>query len=117
VARRDQPELSVEYALDATPPVLSVRGELDIGSAPVVREAFLRLARDETVTDVALDLSGVTFLDSSGLAVLLMGARRWEGDGNRLYLRAPSQMVVRIIDLTGVRRAFVFEEDPPQQAR
>jgi anti-sigma B factor antagonist len=109
VPRRDQPLLTVAFAPDETPPVLSAAGELDIGSAPILREALLKLLADE-VADVVLDLSGITFVDSSGLAVLLMGARRWDGDDRRLVVRNPSGVVSRVVDLTGVRAAFVFEE-------
>jgi anti-sigma B factor antagonist len=112
VPRHDRPELTVRYDPAPCLPVLTVEGELDIGSAPLLREALLRLLADHEVPDVALDLSGVTFADSSGLAVLLMAARRWAAEERRLVVRKPSRVVVRIIDLTGVRAAFEFEEDP-----
>lgn len=115
--RREQPELTVRFDAHARPPVLAVTGELDIGSAPVLREALLRLLGGDTVDDVVLDLSGVSFVDSSGLAVLLMGARRWGASEARMLVRSASPTVQRLLDLTGVRRAFTFEEEPPQQAR
>jgi anti-sigma B factor antagonist len=111
VPRRERPELTVRFAPERPVPVLHVAGELDIGSAPVLRQQLLDLLGDEEVGDVALDLSGVTFLDSSGLAVLLMGARRWDADGNRLIVRTTNSVVDRIIDLTGARAAFSYECD------
>ena len=110
LARQDQSELTVRYADDERPPCLSVAGELDIGTAPVLREALLRLLADTDVEDVIVDLSGVTFVDSSGLAVLLMAARRWAAEEDRLIVRNPSRVVDRIFDLTGVRAAFAFED-------
>jgi anti-anti-sigma factor len=109
VPRRDQPQLTVRFTPERPVPVLHVSGELDIGSSAVLRQHLLSLLADEDVGDVALDLSGVTFLDSSGLAVLLMGARRWAAGGNTLAVREPSAVVQRIIDLTGVRQAFSIE--------
>lgn len=90
--------------------VLSIAGEIDIGTAPLLRDALLNLLQRESVPDLVLDTSGVTFCDSSGLAVLLMGARRWSAEERRLSLRCPSTTLSRIIDLTGVRRAFEFDE-------
>jgi anti-sigma B factor antagonist len=109
VPRREQPQLTVRFAPDRPVPVLHVTGELDIGSSPVLRQQLLELLADDEVGDLALNLSGVTFLDSSGLAVLLMAARRWSSDGHCLAVREPSAVVQRIIDLTGVRQAFAIE--------
>lgn len=110
LARQDHPELTVRYADDERPPRLSVDGELDIGTAPLLREALLRLLADPDIGDVVLDLSGVTFVDSSGLAVLLMAARRWASEEDRLVVRNPSRVFLRIVDLTGVRAAFDFDD-------
>jgi anti-anti-sigma factor len=52
----------------------------------------------------------VSFCDSSGLAVLLMGARRWTSEEKRMVLRSPSKTLGRILDLAGVRRAFEVSE-------
>jgi anti-sigma B factor antagonist len=105
-----QPELTVTTSAEGATTVLEVSGEVDIGTAPVLRETFLRLLDQDEVPAVVLDMSGVAFCDSSGLAVLLMGARRWQAEGKRFALRSPSQTLARLIDLTGVRRAFEFEE-------
>ena len=101
-----QPGLTVTYRTEPDR-VLAVAGELDIGTAPVLRDAFLTLLADEDDDrDLAVDASGVSFVDSSGLAVLLMAARRWSAEEKRLVLRTPSKTLLRILDLTGVRRAF-----------
>jgi len=105
-----QPELTVTTSTDGATTVLGVSGEIDIGTAPVLRETFLRLLDQDEIPEIALDVSGVTFCDSSGLAVLLMGARRWQSEGKRFALRSPSQTLARLVDLTGVRRAFEIEE-------
>ncbi|HEX8002663.1 MAG TPA: STAS domain-containing protein [Mycobacteriales bacterium] len=106
MARRDAPNFAVATAVDGGTTVVVVRGELDIASAAALRETFLRLIDTETLPDLAIDGSGLTFVDSSGLAVLLMAARRWNDAGKRITLRDPSPTLVRIVDLTGVRRAF-----------
>lgn len=107
---QESPGLSVAQSRDGDTRILTLAGELDIGSAPVLRDALLRLLDAEDPPDVVLDASGVTFVDSSGLAVLLMGARRWASQDRRLVLRAPSRTLLRIVDLTGVRRAFEIED-------
>jgi anti-sigma B factor antagonist len=95
---------------DGSRSVIAVTGELDIGTAPALRESLLRLLEREDVPDVVIDGSGVTFVDSSGLAVLLMGSRRWTAEERGFALRAPSTTLARLIDLAGVGRAFPLEE-------
>lgn len=90
--------------------MVTVAGELDIGSAAILRESLLGLLQQDPPPDVVVEASGLTFVDSSGLAVLLMASRKWEGTGLKLVLRNPSPTLARLVDLTGVRRAFTFEE-------
>lgn len=99
-----QPGLTVTYTTEPDA-VITVAGELDVASAPALREAFLVLLQRDEVPDITVDASGVSFC-SSGLAVLLMGARRWSAEERRMVLKAPSQTLGRILDLAGVRRAF-----------
>lgn len=99
-----QPGLTVTYTTDPDA-VITVSGELDVATAPALREAFLALLNREDVPGVTVDARGVSFCDSSGLAVLLMGARRWSAEEKKLALR-PSRTLGRILDLAGVRRAF-----------
>lgn len=108
--RAERPELRVHLEDSRGRCVLVLVGELDIGGAPTLREALLGLLARDDVPDVWLDLAGVSFLDSSGLAVLLMGARRWRAEGRRLVLTRPARVARRVIDLTGAAPAFEFEE-------
>jgi anti-sigma B factor antagonist len=105
VTRRGVPQFAVTTSAEGATVVVTVKGELDIASAPAIREALLRLVQDET-PDLVLDVNGVTFVDSSGLAVLLMASRRWGDAGKRIVLRNPSRALLRVVDLTGARPAF-----------
>lgn len=99
------PELRLQYAADPVP-TLTVGGELDVATAPALRESFLGVLNQDEVPDLVVDARAISFVDSSGIAVLLMAARRWTAEQRRLTLRAPSPQLVRVIDLLGVRRAF-----------
>ncbi|HEV2891627.1 MAG TPA: STAS domain-containing protein [Frankiaceae bacterium] len=108
MTRRDAPFFKVTTGREGDTAVVTVAGELDIAGAGALRETFLKLLAGEETPPLVVDGSGLTFVDSSGLAVLLMAARRWEDAGSRLVLRDPSPTLTRIVDLTGVRRAFDF---------
>jgi anti-anti-sigma factor len=83
------------------PPVITVRGEVDLASAPQLAGAMSELI-DRGHPYLAVDLGAVEFIDSSGLGVLVGSLRRLRDQGGDLVLRAASPAVVRILELTGL---------------
>ena len=77
---------------------LRLAGELDLAGAPRLTEALLDFASSEG--DVYLDLTEISFLDSSGLRVILALARS-RGDGT-LVLLDPSPAIRRILEVVGI---------------
>jgi anti-sigma B factor antagonist len=89
--------------------VLTIEGELDMATAPVLRES-LTGALDAGATGVVTDLSAVTFMDSVALATILQ-ARRRLGDGSGLAFVSPAGSYTRLIleIAGGVTHLHVFE--------
>jgi anti-sigma B factor antagonist len=83
--------------------VLTVKGELDIGSADALRDA-LDAAEAASTTVVRIDAADVDFLDSTALGVILASAQRLEARGSRLELMNASAPVRRILDMTLIAR-------------
>ncbi len=75
--------------------VATVRGEIDIASSDDLGRMLNRVA---TAKRLVLDLSGVDFMDSSGLAVLLRQSMRRRDAGGSLHIRHPSQSVRRLLE-------------------
>ena len=63
---------------------------------------------DQT-TAVMVDMSDVTFMDSSGLRVLVEAQQRAESGGPSLVLRSPSRQITRLLDLAGLTENFQIE--------
>lgn len=94
-------ELSTD---DAGPPVITLTGEIDMSNVVVVEDrlqAMLSGARERVVIDV----SSLTFIDSSGIAVLLRASEK----SQRFELRNPSSMIKRIIEATGLSEVLQVE--------
>lgn len=79
--------------------VLMVRGDIDMASAAAFRAA-LEQAMSSGVP-VVVDFAGVTFMDSSGLKVIL-GAHKATGDAGSVCVRNPSPQVRRVFTMTGL---------------
>jgi stage II sporulation protein AA (anti-sigma F factor antagonist) len=82
---------------------LALNGEVDAYTRATLSEK-LDAAVAESRGDVTLDLSGVSFVDSSGIAVLVGAAKQLRERGNDLVLVSPPAMVKKVLEMTGVNR-------------
>jgi len=85
--------------------VVAIRGELDIAAAPRLYAGLTEIMRRHT-PDLVLDLSALTFCDSSGVTVLVRLAEAARLLGGELVLAAPAPRVAKVLRLTGVDRTF-----------
>jgi anti-anti-sigma factor len=92
-----------------------VSGELDIASLPRLQDAVEELLAG-SVSRLAIDLSEVTFVDSSGLRQLIVLASRAEQEGWALSLVPPSGASLAVFELTGAVRNLPFEPPVPDPA-
>lgn len=85
--------------------VLRVDGEIDLYTAPRLREGLSNLVATG-VKHVVLEASDVTFLDSTGLGVLVDGRKRLRAHDGSLALAGGQERIVRLLSLTGLARLF-----------
>jgi anti-sigma B factor antagonist len=79
----------------------SLRGEIDVATAPQVRQALLSLVgRDGT--DLVIDATHLNFIDSTGVAVLLEANDRLEAEGRRLCIVNASRGPRRVLEGLGL---------------
>ena len=94
------------------PPVVEIRGEIDIQSAAELRDELLRVIR-RCGPELALDLAGVTFIDCAGLTVLLATRRRARLEDGWVRVGQASPRARRTISLLGLQKAFAFSDSIP----
>ena len=85
--------------------VVRVSGEIDVDTGPQLRDHLLGLVAAGEY-DIVVDLSGVSFLDSSGLGVLVMVHKRIRTAGGALRLAGCQPEVVSIFHLTALDRVI-----------
>jgi len=91
------------------PATLVVTGELDVASGPALEHAVGRVL-DGQGGDFRLDLSALTFIDSTGARSLVRVRQRLESIGRRLVIVSPSSPVRRIIELLGLDALIDIDE-------
>ncbi|MCA1673344.1 MAG: STAS domain-containing protein, partial [Actinobacteria bacterium] len=79
-------------------------------TAPRLRDALADLAGEGGVR-VTLDLVGMTFIDSTGLSVLVTGLKRLREIGGNLVLQSPSATTMKVLEITGLTSVFAIEEE------
>lgn len=94
--------ISLEH--DAHTSVIAVEGELDLSSAPRLKWTLLD-ALDAGRSRLVVDLSGVSFMDSTGLGVLIGVNKRLE-QGSELVIVCPPGVVRQVFEFSGTDGAF-----------
>jgi len=98
--------LQVHLERSGDMPVVRVVGEIDLATAPQLRDQLAELPHDSGA--VIVDLSEVTFLDSTGLSVLVASWKRFSnGDEKgdlRLVVNRPA--IERVLEVTGLAQVF-----------
>jgi len=87
----------------------TVRGELDMGTAPDL-ERELEPALADSGASIMLDLSECEFIDSTGIALIVRAWRQLEQGDGRLVLCSPNLQVRRLLEITGVDSSIPVHE-------
>jgi anti-sigma B factor antagonist len=91
--------ISVSQMEDRCLMVLS--GELDVSTAPLFRDYLVNVTGD-LVTDLVLDIGLLTFIDSTGLSLLISEDKRRSARGSSLTIFSPTPMARRLFDISGL---------------
>jgi anti-sigma B factor antagonist len=91
--------MSIDQRADTT--MISVKGEIDLMRAQQL-ESQISDTLDAPSKTVEVDLSGVTFMDSSGISALLKGRRHADLRGKSYRVTGAAGIVREVLELTGV---------------
>lgn len=92
---------------------VAVAGEIDLATAPVLRERLLRVLRDQRPDLLDVDLAGVTFLDCTGLGALVAIRNAAIQAGRQMRVSHPQPTVRRVLEVTGLLGVFTAPTTVP----
>lgn len=99
-------DLNIDVERDEATTLVVLRGDLDLATAPELRECLVKVIDDGA--RIVIDLEAVGFLDSAGLGILVGGLKRARTHGGELELVCTSQDVLKPLEITGLDRVFTI---------
>jgi anti-sigma B factor antagonist len=102
------PELGLD--VDASRPeytVLTVSGEIDVYTAPLLRQKLVELS-DSGASRIVVNLEPVGFLDSTGLGVLVAALNRARRQSGEVELICSQARILRVFEITGLTKVFTI---------
>ena len=100
----DQLVCTVDECSNAT--VIHVQGDVDVVSAPQLRQVFIEVLAARPSTHLVVDLAGVQFMDSTGIGVMVGAHKRVTSHGGWFTVVVTTPMVRRLLQVTGLLRAW-----------
>lgn len=108
---QDEREADIDFSVDSREQgawsIVSVAGEVDLYTAPRLRERIIDLVNGGRY-QILVDLTSVEFMDSTGLAVLVGGLKRVREHGGSLELVCTKDPVLKLLTITGLDRALTI---------
>ena len=105
-----QNDFNVATSSDDHATVITVAGELDLATSPALEAELERASAGPEL--VILDLRGVSFMDSTGLSLLVKAQRRAQDTHRRLAVVKGGAQVQRLLTLTGVAERLTLIDEP-----
>jgi anti-sigma B factor antagonist len=102
-------ELSLDHRKEGDYTVLEVGGEVDVYTAPKLREKLVELVGDGNY-HIIVDMTKVEFLDSTGLGVLVGGLKRVRSHEGSLALVCNQERILKIFRITGLTKVFPIHD-------
>ncbi|MCC7076509.1 MAG: STAS domain-containing protein [Acidimicrobiia bacterium] len=107
-------DLDIDEAERGEYTVVSVGGEIDVYTAPVLRERLTEVL-DRGVAKIVVDLSQVQFLDSTGLGVLVVAMRRVEAADGSMVVVCDRPHILKVFEITGLSTWFDIRSEFDEQ--
>ncbi len=103
-------ELVTDLRLCASGVTVTVRGEVDVHTAPALRDRLAEVV-SQGEDRVVVFLDDVAFMDSVGLGVLVAAHKAQRARGGRLEIVCGEPRVLRVLHLTGLHRVLTIHEE------
>ena len=102
-------DLSLETRHEGGHTIIEVGGEIDVYTAPKLRDKITELVSDGNY-HIVIDMERVDFLDSTGLGVLVGGLKKVRAHDGSMRLICKQERLLKIFRITGLAKVFAIHE-------
>lgn len=102
-------EFSIDFRRAHENVVVAVSGELDVATAPVLRARLSDLIENQGNMSLAIDMKNLTFMDSTGVHVLVQASSQLRARGGQLKLTSVPPSTYRLLTFCGITRILPVE--------
>ena len=106
-AKAPMADLIVDFRLEGENAVVSATGEIDVYQAPRLREVLDALPTEATGA-LVIDLSGVSYIDSTGLGTLVAARKQRVSEGSTVRFVCPDPSLRKVFEITGLVSYFTL---------
>lgn len=110
VGKRGRHSVRLEKRRQGSAAILVADGEVDLYSSPQMRATLLTMVEDPEIDRIIVNLGGVSYIDSSGVATLVEGLHKANKKGRKFSLCALSSPARKVIELARLERVFTIHE-------
>jgi len=103
-------DLVIDTRMVGDKPVLDLSGEVDSYNSPRLREKMLALIEAGT-PNLIVNMTGVDYIDSTGLGTLVAGLKRATEKGGSIRLVCPNEQINKVFTITGLVKVFPIFDD------
>ncbi len=104
-------DLKIDTRLVDGKPVLDLTGEVDSYNSPKLREKMVSLI-DEGNPNLIINMTGVDYIDSTGLGTLVGGLKRASEKNGAIRLICPNEQIYKVFNITGLVKVFsIFDNE------
>jgi anti-sigma B factor antagonist len=106
-------DLEIEFSQDGNACIVALDGEVDVYTAPALRERLIEASETGCGT-VVVDMTEVDFIDSSGLGVLVSALKRVRENDGQMRIVTAKEPILKIFRITGLDRVFELSPTLPE---
>jgi anti-anti-sigma factor len=100
--------MNINVATSGPVATIHMNGRFDFNAHRAFKEAYDPLLQQKAVSSIEIDLSGVEYMDSSALGMLLLLRERSETEGKAVVLARPNNTLLQILDIANFKKLFTI---------
>ena len=102
-------EIKIEYALPTL--IVKINGEIDHHTASRLRDVLDREIDVNNIKNLVLDFKEVTFMDSSGIGIIVGRFKKIDALGGKMLIVRPAPQVDKILEISGIKKILSCKQE------